>query len=91
MPDVLLGVDAGSPTAIDPSDLTTHGVIVGMTGSGKTGPGVVLIEELLRARLPVLAIHPKGDLTNVCLTVPGMAADGSIERGRLALGWVPVA
>jgi len=53
--------------------LTTHGVIVGMTGSGKTGLGVVLIEEALRSGVPVLAIDPKGDLTNLCLTFPGLA------------------
>lgn len=51
-------------------DFTTHGVIVGMTGSGKTGLGVVLVEEALRAGRPVLAIDPKGDLTNLCLTFP---------------------
>ncbi len=53
--------------------LTTHAVIVGMTGSGKTGLGIGLIEEVLRAGLPVLAIDPKGDLTNLCLTFPDLA------------------
>ena len=59
--------------ALDTSDLTTHGVIVGMTGSGKTGLGIVLIEEVLRAGLPTLLIDPKGDLTNLCLTFPALA------------------
>jgi Helicase HerA, central domain len=54
--------------------LTTHGVIVGMTGSGKTGLGVIVIEEALKSGLPVIAIDPKGDLTNLCLTFPDLAA-----------------
>jgi hypothetical protein len=55
-------------------DFTTHGVIVGMTGSGKTGLGIVLIEEALSAGVPTLLIDPKGDLTNLCLTFPALAA-----------------
>lgn len=62
------------PTVIGTVDLTTHGVIVGMTGSGKTGLGIVLIEECLAAGVPTLLIDPKGDLTNLCLTFPGLAA-----------------
>jgi hypothetical protein len=54
-------------------DFTTHGVIVGMTGSGKTGLGVVLIEEALAAGVPTMLIDPKGDLTNLCLTFPAVA------------------
>ncbi len=59
----------------DPDDLTTHGVIVGMTGSGKTGLGVVLIEEALRNGIPTLIIDPKGDMTNLALRFPGLSTD----------------
>lgn len=57
----------GERVELDPSDLLTHGLIVGMTGSGKTGLAVVLIEEVLRSGVPVLAIDPKGDLGNLLL------------------------
>jgi len=58
----------------DPSDLTTHGVIVGMTGSGKTGLGIIYLEEALRAGIPTLILDPKGDMTNLLLTFPDLAA-----------------
>jgi hypothetical protein len=63
----------GTNTTVDTGDFTTHGVIVGMTGSGKTGLGVILIEEALQAGVPTLLIDPKGDLTNLCLTFPELA------------------
>jgi hypothetical protein len=50
--------------------LLTHGVIVGMTGSGKTGLVTVLVEEAMRAGVPVLVIDIKGDLPNLKLAFP---------------------
>ncbi|MCA9179384.1 MAG: DUF87 domain-containing protein, partial [Planctomycetales bacterium] len=57
----------------DSKDLTTHAVCVGMTGSGKTGLCLSLIEEALIDQIPVLAIDPKGDLGNLLLTFPDLA------------------
>jgi len=57
----------GSKLTIDPSELCTHAVVVGMTGSGKTGLVVALLEELLAAKIPAIAIDPKGDLANLKL------------------------
>ncbi|MBF7096240.1 ATP-binding protein [Alkalibacter mobilis] len=51
-------------------DLTTHAAIIGMTGSGKTGLGIGLIEEAAMDQIPVIAIDPKGDLGNIALTFP---------------------
>jgi hypothetical protein len=61
-----------TPVLYDASDLVTHGVIVGMTGSGKTGLGIGLIEEAAIDGVPVIAIDPKGDLGNLLLTFPGL-------------------
>lgn len=61
------------PLLYDSSDLVTHGVIVGMTGSGKTGLGIDLIEEAAIDGVPVIAIDPKGDLGNLLLTFPGLS------------------
>lgn len=58
------------PLFLEASDLTTHGVIVGMTGSGKTGLGIVLLEEALQGDTPALIIDPKGDMGNLLLSFP---------------------
>ncbi len=58
----------------DAKDLTTHAVCVGMTGSGKTGLCLSMIEEAAIDGIPVLAIDPKGDLGNLCLTFPDLKA-----------------
>src|SRR4029079_12459098 len=54
----------------DSKDLVTHAVCVGMTGSGKTGLCIDIIEEAALDGIPTIAIDPKGDLTNLMLTFP---------------------
>ena len=56
----------------DSKDLTTHGLCVGMTGSGKTGLCLSLIEEAAIDGIPVIAIDPKGDLGNLMLSFPDL-------------------
>lgn len=62
----------GAPVLYPGKDLTTHGIVLGMTGSGKTGLSIDLIEEALTDGIPVIAIDPKGDLGNLLLTFPGL-------------------
>ena len=64
-----------TPVLYDAADLTTHAFIVGMTGSGKTGLGVGLIEEAALDGIPVIAIDPKGDLGNLALQFPRLGAE----------------
>ena len=60
------------PLLYDPDDLTTHGVVVGMTGSGKTGLCIDLLEEAALNGVPALMIDPKGDITNALLHFPNL-------------------
>src|SRR5262245_21020671 len=67
------GKDLGDVVLYDSRHLLTHAVCVGMTGSGKTGLCVSLIEEAAIDGVPTIAIDPKGDLSNLLLTFPGLA------------------
>lgn len=58
----------------DSKDLCTHAVCVGMTGSGKTGLCLSLLEEAAIDGIPIICIDPKGDLANLMLTFPDLAA-----------------
>ena len=58
----------------DSKDLVTHAVCVGMTGSGKTGLCIALLEEAAIDGVPALIIDPKGDLGNLLLTFPALRA-----------------
>src|SRR5512141_1738396 len=60
----------GEDLLYDSRDLTTHAICVGMTGSGKTGLCLSLLEEAALDGIPALAIDPKGDLGNLLLTFP---------------------
>ena len=68
--DLALSKVLDAKTLYDSKDLTTHAVCVGMTGSGKTGLCLSLIEEAGLDGIPVIAIDPKGDLGNLLLTFP---------------------
>jgi hypothetical protein len=57
----------------DSKDLTTHAVCVGMTGSGKTGLCLSLLEEAAIDGVPAICIDPKGDLGNLMLTFPNLS------------------
>jgi hypothetical protein len=56
----------------DSRDLTTHAVVLGMTGSGKTGLCITLLEEAILDNIPAIVIDPKGDITNLLLTFPDL-------------------
>jgi hypothetical protein len=60
------------PVNYDSRDLTTHAVCVGMTGSGKTGLCISLLEEAALDNVPAIIIDPKGDMTNLLLAFPDL-------------------
>ncbi|HFC08626.1 MAG TPA: DUF87 domain-containing protein [Chloroflexi bacterium] len=68
--DLKAGKVTDQPVLYDPDDLTTHAFVVGMTGSGKTGLCIDLLEEAALQGIPALLIDPKGDITNALLHFP---------------------
>jgi hypothetical protein len=73
--DLEAGKATDTPVLYDSRDLLTHALCVGMTGSGKTGLCLGLIEEAAIDGVPVIAIDPKGDLGNLLLTFPRLSAE----------------
>ncbi|MCZ2152653.1 MAG: hypothetical protein LC114_01940 [Bryobacterales bacterium] len=72
--DIHTKTGATDPLMYDSKDLLTHAMCVGMTGSGKTGLCVGLLEEAAIDGIPALVIDPKGDLADLLLTFPGLSA-----------------
>jgi hypothetical protein len=70
--DLAAGKLSDVPIMYDARDLTTHAVCVGMTGSGKTGLCIDLMEEAAIDHVPMIIIDPKGDITNLLLTFPDL-------------------
>jgi hypothetical protein len=75
-------LDEGARATLDSDHLTTHAVCLGMTGSGKTGLGIVVLEELARRGTPLLVIDLKGDLVDLLLNFPDLNGDSFAP-------WVP--
>ena len=77
MADFYLGktTSDSKPLLYDSRDLVTHGVCVGMTGSGKTGLCIDLLEEALLADVPLFLLDPKGDVTNLLLLFPELRGE----------------
>ncbi|MEM7163873.1 MAG: DUF87 domain-containing protein [Planctomycetota bacterium] len=73
--DLAAGEMDEAPILYDSRDLTTHGICIGMTGSGKTGLAISLLEEAAIDGVPIIAIDPKGDLGNMLLTFPDLAPE----------------
>jgi len=69
------GKTSSRPLLYKSNNFTTHGVILGMTGSGKTGLGVALLEEAALDKIPAIIIDPKGDMANLLLSFPDLSSD----------------
>ncbi len=70
--DPKAGALTSEPLMLDPANLVTHAVVTGMTGSGKTGLCIGLLEEAALHGTPAIIIDPKGDLTNLLLHFPSL-------------------
>jgi hypothetical protein len=77
--DLNSGESTGDNINYDARDLTTHAVCVGMTGSGKTGLCICLLEEAAIDKVPAIIIDPKGDITNHLLHFPDLLPDDFSE------------
>ncbi len=73
--DTVEGKTTDQPLLYDPVNLTTHAVVTGMTGSGKTGLCIGLLEEAALQGIPAIMIDPKGDLGNLLLHFPEQRAE----------------
>ena len=71
--DPATGKAADAPFLLKSRQLATHAAIIGMTGSGKTGLGVALLEETALDHIPAIVIDPKGDMANLLLAFPELA------------------
>lgn len=85
--DIQQGQTTDDLILYDSRDLTTHAMVVGMTGSGKTGLCVTLLEEAALDRIPAIVIDPKGDVSNLMLTFPELRGEDFrpwIDEGEAA-------
>lgn len=86
MASLWLGRTGNDRLELDADTLVTHAVCVGMTGSGKTGLCISLLEEVSGSGAPIFAIDPKGDLANLAITEPDADAAGPWVEGQRRWG-----